>query len=146
MFVNLFILPLQFFKKKSASFLVLNLPLMVLWYQSFLKRTLQSLEPSLSKSLPLKMAVFVLITDDVLSLEKWTMIQELIVSQEFAWHKQDEMLSSLSIFILILLYFIKKTSNCQLLRSFEYVSFFVLKFGKTRLVLRMHKITKQNTH
>ena len=108
MFVNLFILPLQFFKKKSASFLVLNLPLMVLWYQSFLKRTLQSLEPSLSKSLPLKMAVFVLITDDVLSLEKWTTIQELIVSQEFAWHKQDEMLSSLSIFILILLYFIKK--------------------------------------
>ena len=108
MFVNLFILPLQFFKKKSASFLVLNLPLMVLWYQSFLKRTLQSLEPSLSKSLPLKMAVFMLITDDVLSLEKWTTIQELIVSQEFAWHKQDEMLSSLSIFILILLYFIKK--------------------------------------
>ena len=108
MFVNLFILPLQFFKKKSASFLVLNLPLMVLWYQSFLMRTLQSLEPSLSKSLPLKMAVFVLITDDVLSLEKWTTIQELIVSQEFAWHKQDEMLTSLSIFISILLYFIKK--------------------------------------
>ena len=124
MFVNLFILPLQFFKKKSASFLVLNLPLMVLWYQSFLKRTLQSLEPSLSKSLPLKMAVFVLITDDVLSLEKWTTIQELIVSQEFAWHKQDEMLSSLSIFILILLYFIKKNFQLSIIEKF-WICFFL---------------------
>ena len=124
MFVNLFILPLQFFKKKSASFLVLNLPLMVLWYQSFLKRTLQSLEPSLSKSLPLKMAVFVLITDDVLSLQKWTTIQELIFSQEFAWHKQDEMLSSLSIFILILLYFIKKNFQLSIIEKF-WICFFL---------------------